>query len=127
MHVGGPVARAPAAGGGEQPAPGQDPAGVVHQRGKHGGLGGGQGREARCGVMGCRRFGQHLADEGDELAGAERAGQPAAAARRVAPDGQAAGPGGHGVGDQEDDRRAQGPADASGVQAGPSLARSWAM
>jgi len=42
MHVGGPVARAPAAGGGEQPAPRQDQAGVVQHEGEQRVLGRGQ-------------------------------------------------------------------------------------
>ena len=129
VYVDGPVACGLAAGGGEQLAPGQDAAGVVRQRGEHRGLGGGQvgsrgsgvgppGERTRCGAVGLAGVGQDVADQGDELAGAERAGQPAPGAGRVAAHGQAAGAGGPGVGDQEDDRRAQGPADAPGVQAG---------
>ena len=76
------------------------------------------GERTRCGALGLAGVGQDVADQGDELTGAERAGQPAPGADRVAAHGQAAGAGGPGVGDQEDDRRAQGPADAPGVQAG---------
>jgi hypothetical protein len=76
------------------------------------------GERKRCETARLPGVGQDVADQGDELAGAERAGEPAPGAGRVAAHGQAAGAGGSGVGDQEDDRRAQGPADAPGVQAG---------
>jgi hypothetical protein len=63
---------------------------------------------------GCGGLGQDLADHGDQLAGAERPGEPAAGAGGTAPLGQAAGPGAR---HEEDDRRAQGTADAPGIQA----------
>jgi len=106
---------------------------VIRQRGEHGGLGRGQGRvQTGYGGAGLPGVGQDVADQRDELAGAERPGQPAPGADRVtpgaghltpgagrvAPDSQAARPGRLGVGHQEDDRRAQGPADAPGVQTG---------
>jgi hypothetical protein len=86
---------------------------VIRQRGEHGGLGRGQGRvQTGSGGAGLPGVGQDVADQGDELAGAERPGQPAPGADRVtagaghltpdagrvAPDGQAARPGRLGVG-----------------------------
>jgi hypothetical protein len=116
VHVGCPVARALVARRGEQLPPRKDAARVIHHDGKDGGLGRGQ-RDVMTSHgrwrLGRWRLGQDFADHGDQLAGAERPGEPPAGAG-AASLCQAARPGAR---REEDDRRAQGAADAPGIQA----------